>query len=144
MLTISEAGALPVGARLVFDDGRSGHRVECVVCAVSPGALTVQFEDRAAATGVSLSPAGERDWLRHLTPVALPGTLALKVEGERTVLALACLADAPIQWERLVDFNNWFSSDAPRAWVIDTGTGRKVARISYNGRLWHPKTGAEL
>lgn len=71
-------------------------------------------------------------------------TLALRFGRGRYCVAVADLAEASRLWCIWRDRQNLGASDSPLVTVIDTETGATVARISYNGRVWHPESGKEI
>jgi hypothetical protein len=58
------------GQTLIYDDGRPGHRVKCVVLEQERAGMRVQFEDRARPTWIGFS---EREWMDHLKEEEAPG-----------------------------------------------------------------------
>lgn len=70
--------------------------------------------------------------------------LALRFGRQRNVIAVESIRDASRRWQAFRDINGLSMSTSPRVTIIDTNTGTTVARISYNGRCWHPKTGKEI
>ena len=52
-------------SRLIYDDGREGHRVGATVLSRNGATITVQFDDRADTTTISLS---DRAWMDYISP----------------------------------------------------------------------------
>ena len=51
------------GQSLLYDDGRPGHRVTCIVIDADREGMLVQFADRASPTWINFS---ERAWMDYL------------------------------------------------------------------------------
>ena len=52
------------GARIVYNDGRTGHSgVFATVIEVDPNGMTVQFEDRADTSHIAFSDRGWMDFI---------------------------------------------------------------------------------
>lgn len=62
--------------------------------------------------------------------------LAVRFGSQRHVVAIGSLLEASQAWERLRDEQGLGASESPKVSVIDLNTGKTVARISYNGRVW--------
>ena len=73
-----------------------------------------------------------------------PSTLGVRFGTSRKLCGVASLREASDVWCRYRDAHGLGASEAPRVTVVDYATSETVARISYNGRLWHPTTGAEI
>lgn len=65
--------------------------------------------------------------------------LALRFGRSKSVIAVDSIKEASDAWCRLRDERNLGASESPASiTVVDTATGKTVARISYNGRAWAP------
>ena len=54
------------GGRIVYNDGRPGHKdVPATVLAVDGKGMTVQFEDRADSNRIAFS---DKSWMDHIEP----------------------------------------------------------------------------
>lgn len=57
------------------------------------------------------------------------------------LIPVATLKDAVRVWEEWRDQSGLGASESPS---VKACVDRKLFRISYNGRVWHPSTGAEV
>jgi hypothetical protein len=58
---------LKIGQRLVYDDGRKGHRAaQATVLDLGLFAMRVQFDDRASRTTILYT---DRKWMNYLKPL---------------------------------------------------------------------------
>ena len=62
--------------------------------------------------------------------------------GEKSGTKVTSLEEASEEWQKFRTLNHWGVRDMPEVYVLDGNN--KVARISYNGRCWHPTSGAEI
>lgn len=62
--------------------------------------------------------------------------LAVRFGTSKKVVAVSSLSEASKVWERLRDEQCLGASESPRVSVVDLSTGKTVAYISYNGRVW--------
>ena len=58
--------------------------------------------------------------------------LVVKIGRQTTIVE--SLKSASDEWCKYRDFHGLGASESPPVWVF--GNGKKVARVSYNGRLW--------
>ena len=62
--------------------------------------------------------------------------------GEKSGTKVTSLEKASEEWQKVRTLNHWGVRDMPEVYVLEGN--KKVARISYNGRCWHPTSGAEI
>jgi hypothetical protein len=65
--------------------------------------------------------------------------LALRFGRSKNIVAVASVQEASELWALYRDANGFGASESPKVTVIDTATGKTVAEISYNGRVWDTK-----
>lgn len=73
-----------------------------------------------------------------------PLSLAIRFGNARKVHAVHSIGEGAEFWSRYRDAHCLCASQTPPITIINTGTGATVAKISYNGRAWHPITGQEI
>lgn len=73
-------------------------------------------------------------------PADLAGTLVLSARGHgRRDVKIANVAEASIRWQQFREFEGIGMSDLDRQSGIIVGdSGELLAKVSYNGRVWHP------
>lgn len=75
---------------------------------------------------------------------AQPSTMALTfdygtVENPKpttVLLSVSSLRKGQEQWNKLRELKDWTSSTAPICYVVELPSEKRIARISYNGRIW--------
>lgn len=68
----------------------------------------------------------------------------LGVKVGRKVAPVDSLLEASEAWLRFRSEANLGASESPVVWVVDLDTGARVARLSYNGRVWTPDGATEI
>jgi hypothetical protein len=64
-MTLTMAGGIAAGSRILYDDGRLGHQgVAAAVLAVDADGMTVQFEDRADTNCIRFSDSTWMDFIK--------------------------------------------------------------------------------
>jgi len=69
-----------------------------------------------------------------ITPAVREDELGLRIGNGRTLLAVADYAEASRVYSEMRDGSGLGASKLPRARLYRSG--RKVAEVSYNGRVW--------
>lgn len=64
--------------------------------------------------------------------------LALRIGRSTQVFALIDLRHAQDLWEQIRLTSDYTTRNEPRVRVINPNSGKVVAEVSYNGRLWRP------
>jgi len=77
------------------------------------------------------------------TALATAPSLALKVEGIKTLRAIGSYEEAGRIVDQMRKDSGLGSSDFPRVEIVDTKTGKTVATVSYNGRIWENDGGPQ-
>jgi hypothetical protein len=62
----------------------------------------------------------------------------VKIGRRTTIRDVPDFATASRLYGRLRDESGEAYSTFPDGWVVDRATGRRMARVSYNGKVWHP------
>ena len=68
--------------------------------------------------------------------IPVPARLALRVGGARTLVEVACFAEASRLYAALRDQSGYGASRMPEGRIYDAATEKLVANLSYNGRVW--------
>jgi hypothetical protein len=69
-----------------------------------------------------------------------PAKLAIRFGKSTKLVAVDDLAHASRVWMKLREEMGLGASESPQVTVIDVSTGKTVAKIGYNGRVWDLKT----
>jgi len=68
--------------------------------------------------------------------IATPARLALRIGRSRTLVAVANFAEASRFYAELRDRSGHGASSMPEGRIYDAETGKPVASLSYNGKVW--------
>lgn len=63
-------------------------------------------------------------------------SLAVRFGRSKQVVAVNSLREASQAWEKLRDERGLGASESPKVTVVNVSTGKTVATVSYNGRVW--------
>ncbi len=77
-------------------------------------------------------------------PPALAPKLGLRLGGSSTLVEVKDFADASRRYSLLREKANLGASQLPPGSIVDFETGKEVAYISYNGRVWRDRSAKEL
>lgn len=68
-MKIRSADQVKIGGRILYDDGRPGHRrAQATVLAVDARGMTVQFDDRADSTRINFADQAWTDFIEIAAP----------------------------------------------------------------------------
>jgi hypothetical protein len=75
---------------------------------------------------------------KSTTAVQLSQPMALRF-GKRSneVIGVNSFEEAGRKWDEIRDRHGFGASESPEVTVIDTRTGKELAKVSYNGRVWN-------
>jgi hypothetical protein len=72
------------------------------------------------------------------TTIATTPQLALRFGRSKAVIAVSSIEDASRQWQAYRDAEGLGASESPKVSVVNVDTGKTVATVSYNGKVWPP------